>query len=691
MIGALAVTIAISFNAPAGLDCGPGSSTVTAEGVEPVRGSWQPATVLELDRGREWLVETQSARCWTPPLTVAAGASAATVPVWPKRVLRGRLLLPRNARVPAAIELRVASPPRAEPPPVPESVVRCPVAASRFACDVPAVPLDVRLFAEGFAPHYAWDVSQDLGELRLITGALISGRASVPSDGSQAGISVELRPSSFAWSPHDLKRESAQSRQTKTNTRGFFSFSNVSPGEYVVKATKEGWSATEYRVHVAGGTSEAVVGKDLVLPELGRLEIVVTPPVDAQQRPWRVKLDRRVNNESLPVAEGETDPNGVWTYHGAESGGYAVVVLDGTGARVSADGVIVTGGPTTIPIRIEQVMIRGAVTLVGEPVPARGRFNDGYGKIATFSTDDEGRLSAMLPKEGKWDVEIWPRRGGAEVTLNDVEVRRSKVTGYADVDLELPAGRVRGVVVDAAGKPVEGHISIKRGAKYVASGKTATDGTFNLIGVPPGEVTLLATTQNREESELIRHRVNDDASVRIVVRKKRQFRGRLVTADGRPIAGARVHHRNAWRFWRELTTGPAGELSFAASPTNPHVELIIDAPGMPAKFAAVPVEEGREIDIAFAPVPGLLTIRRSTDRWPALTLGTNNDMWSGINAWLAKPWEPESTTARLLPDSIQILVEPGDYTVCNQKRTKCETVRVAAGARESIDARGWEE
>jgi Carboxypeptidase regulatory-like domain len=695
MIAALAVTLAVSFHGPPGLDCGLGSFTAIAEGGQRLHGDWKPAAVLQLDAFHAWRLETTSLRCWTPAVSVPAGATATTVPVWAKRSLRGRLSLPRGASLPAFIEARISSPPRAEVPAVPETIVRCPVTDGRFVCEVPAVPIDVRVFAEGFAPHYAWNVTgNDLGELHLSSGALITGRASVPADEPQNGISVELRRSSFAWSPDDVQREVVQSRQTKTNARGFFSFSNVPPGEYTVIARKDGWSAAEDQVHVAGSATEAVVGKELILPELGRLEIVITPPVDALQRPWKVQLDRRVNAEAILVAEGKADLNGVWRYDGADTGSYAVVVLDENGSRVSADGVLVTGGPMTIPIRIEQVMIRGSVTLDGEPVPARLRFNDGHGRIASFTTDDEGKLSGALAREGKWDIDVRPRGSGAEIRLKDIEVRRSDATGFADLELELPAGRVRGKLVDVEGQPVQGWVSIRRGRDFVASGNTAADGTFDLAGVPPGEVTLLATTQNREESELITHRVKegDGDPLNIVVRKKHRVRARLLTADGRRVAGAQIHVLTAHRMWREHTTDPSGEVSFSASPGASHVRVAIVAHGLPLKFSHVAAGAGREpVDIVFSPIPGGIFIALEPMQPPHLSIGPTGEAPYWLPSVLNHSMQAASKPARRVADGIQLLVEPGTYTICNQKRTTCETVRVAAGARATVDARGWEE
>lgn len=681
----------IRFDAPAGLQCGTASFTATAAGMEDVHGEWASDAVVDvaLDRTAEWRLQTQSERCWTPEVVLQPGGSVVTVPVWPKRLLRGRMVLPRGTGSPAFAEARISS------PGVAEGVIRCPIADGRFTCEAPAVPLDVRLSVDGFAPHYLWDVAaEDVGEVHFIQGALVSGTASVATDDSKAGISIELRPATFAWSPDDVKREAAQARRAKTNARGFFSFSSVPPGEYSVIATKEGWSPVEYRVHVAGGATEAAVGKELVLPELARLEIVISPPVDARQHAWRVKLDRRLNGETVPVAHGEVSANGVWQYAGAGAGAYVVTVLDESGSTVSSEGVMVPGGPMTIPLRVQQVVIRGTVTLAGEPVAARLRFNDRRGKVSNLATDEDGRFSGTVASEGKWDIELWPRASETRITLKDVEIRRSEATGYADVDLELPAGRVRGVVVDAEGKPVEGHVSIRRNREHVAAGKTAANGTFDLAGIPEGEMTLHATTPNREESDVIPHRVDedDDAAVRIVVRRKRQFRGRLVTADGRPVAGARVLHRTTWGAWSELTSGPRGDLSISASPTESHVDLAIAAPGMPLKFARVPIDHAREtVDIAYSPAPGLLTIARNTNRWPTLNIGIGNELWDSIATWLARPWEAESSTARLVDGDIQLVVEPAEYTVCTQKRTTCKTVRVAPGARASIDARGWEE
>lgn len=674
------------------VDCGRGSLAATAEGAEPVEREWSGSTVIPLDRTRLWRIEARSERCWAAPAVVEPGSPAVSIALWPKRMLGGRATLPRGASMPAVVKARIASPPRTAPTAVPQTVVQCPVANGRFTCEVPATTLDVRIAAEGFAPHYFWDVAADnLGELRLSRGAVVTGRAAVSSGESPEGITVELRPASLAWSAEDHALGAAQARAVKTNARGFFLFGNVAAGEYVASATKAGWSRAEYRVHVAPTTTEAPVGRDLVVPPLSRIEVFITPPVDAGQRPWKVHLGRNISLGSMPLAEGTATLTGHWSYDGLDTGPYIIHVKDANGANMAIETAIVSGGTVHVPVRIDQVPVRGTLTVRGEPAQARLAFNDGYGKVVHLGSDAEGRFSGVLPKEGAWDIEVRRRGRRLRVALDDVDVRRSDATGYAELDLELPDGRVHGMITTEDGQPVEGAVVIRRGKKRIGGEITGADGSFDLDGLPTGDAIIGARSKGRE-SELVPYRITSEKGepLRLVVRERREARVRLLSPDGRPVSGAEVNRFSTFsRGWMEAITGPRGEVTLSGSPNDPQIPLVVLAIGFPLKLTAVPAGGSETIELPFAPVAGILFVASNGPHLPSIGVGTLPTF--GIASLTGGPVPPEGLPARRVPGGVELLLEPGQYTVCNHTKSRCQTRYVAAGARETIDTTKWED
>lgn len=519
---------------------------------------------------------------------------------------------------------RIASPPRGA---LPETDIPCVRAEERVQREVPVVPLDVRLSADGFAPIYFWGMDAQLGEVRLSRGTIVTGRArSANGDAPIDLIDVELRPSSMSWAPEDQERVRRQKHAAKTNPRGFFQFENVAPGEYAVVATKKGSSPAEYRVHVTPVAFEAVVERELVLGELARIEVSIQPPVDAEQRPWTVALSRVVTGNSEPVARS------------------------------------------------------------GEDVEAALQFMQQSGKRIDLQSDAEGRFAGTLPSQGKWDVEV--RHGAARITIRDVAVQRGE-SGYAELVLELPDGRVRGKVVDAAGQPHVANVTLFRDKRREAYARTGDDGEFEFTGVGEGEVELTADAR-AGNSGTVPHTIKGaaDERLRIVIAPRNVVRARVLSPEGRPVAGALVVWVTEYAI-RDAITSPTGDVTIKLPPGLAGITIFVSAPGFPLKLAHLSVRD----DTAAVRLPafaGTLLVRYDTRRWPSLMFGSGNDqMYLGATNGMGS--RSEGMPVRFTREGCMLSVEPGTYTVCQTRANRCETRDVRAGARETIDAMEWSE
>ncbi|HYI07816.1 MAG TPA: carboxypeptidase regulatory-like domain-containing protein [Thermoanaerobaculia bacterium] len=594
--------------------------------------------------------------------------------------LTARVVVPRGAAMPAVIEARIAG-----------TDVQCPVTGTAARCDVPAGTQDVRFSAEGFAPVYVWGIEGvDAGELRFRRGVAITGYAR-PSgrDEPADAIDVELRPAAIAWSPDDKQRSAAAARIAKTNARGFFRFDAVEPGEYVVAAKKAGWSPAAYRVHVSGVTNETTVGKELVLDALARIEVWIQPPVDARQRPWLVTLDRILTGDQQQIADSAASITGQWSHDRLESGAYAVSIRDADGSRVAGDGLYAAGGTSHMAITIDQVPVRGTLTLDGEPVVAWLRFLDMFGKRVDMDTDEKGKFTGVLPVQGPWDVEI--RRGGAQsrVSIPDLDVRRLD-SGYAELDLELPEGKLHGTVTSSDGRPVKANVKVWHNHDFVASALTEDDGKFSFTGVPPDEVEISAEGKGTK-SGIVRHTIAglDDEPIRLVVEKPNTVRARVLTPDGRPVAGALV----SWvttNVIKDDLTGPRGEIRFALPHSTTEIDLFVLAIGFPLKIATIPVS-GDVAEIRLPAVAGLLYVAFDNYRPPYPRIGKGERLMPfGVLFGGGGP-DADGMPVRSAHVGAEVVLEPGEYTVCSTYKTKCETRVVRAGGRESVDTTGWQD
>lgn len=609
------------------------------------------------------------------PLLLVAHAAAA-------ESLTARVFVPRGAAMPEVIEARTA-----------DADVRCPVSNSVAHCELPVgAAIDVRFFAEGFAPIYVWGINgADAGELRFRRGAIVTGYARPGGRGEAAdGIRVELRPSSLAWSPADMKRIGAQTRTAETDARGFFQFDGVEPGEYVAAATKDGWSPAEYRVHVSDIANEARVGREIVLAPLSRIEVAITPPVDSQQKPWEVELLRTRGDEQIPVVTSAASLTGQWSHAGLESGYYSIDIRDTTAqSNVASESMHLDGTTQYVAIKIKQVIVRGTLTLDGEPVAARLRFQHMYEGIgAELASDTEGRFAGLLRSEGKWDIQV-TRAGARERTmLKDVEVRRGD-DGDAELELELPAGRVRGTVVTPEGSPVQATLYLFRKSRSVGGARTEQDGTFDFIGIEPGEIEISARAQGRE-SGLLPHTIRsmDDEPMTIIVPKVRTTRVRVLAPDGRRVAGARVTWR-AMHFSKDDVTGPDGEVAIKVPPTQAALTFAVVAVGYPAKLMIAPTED--DVITAVLPaVSGQLFLALDGMRLPYPMVDKGGASMNIGALMFGEPFR-EGMPVRAVPGGFLANLEPGEYTICMPLTTKCETRVLRPGARESIDATKWQE
>jgi len=234
-------------------------------------------------------------------------------------------------------------------------------------------------------------------------------------------------------------------------------------------------------------------------------------------------------------------------------------------------------GAVALPI---PASLRGRVRFP-DGAPARGAVVEvGPGWSSPFSTagrregrtDAEGGIGFEGLCAGPNEVRISSGAGGDSVALTEWE------------DVEVPAtGRefvveraltIEGRVVDVRGRPladvsVDAEFADEESDRYVEDVRTDAHGRFRLVGVLPGPWKLsvrydgLLTVAQDVAVEAGARDVEITADV------GHRLRGRLVGADGAPLAGRRVALRKpsdvvAGPFEQETETGPDGRFELGA-------------------------------------------------------------------------------------------------------------------------------
>lgn len=424
---------------------------------------------------------------------------------------------------------------------------RCRVVGTSFFCEVPQGRLDLRVGANGYVPHYRWDVSADplhevnLGSFRLVPGASLSGRVQSEAGATQG---VQLSLSSVRSGGH------AATLRTLPDI-GFFLAGPIPPGEYTITATQKGLISPALTVTVVEG-AEARLRDPIVLSKPRALVISVSPPADPLGGTWRMRLvrsgnDSRSSTDVTPDSPASAD--GTWRADNLTPGKYELLVRPHGGRVWHVEEVTIDDVLTWRRVTMKAVQFRGTVRLGDQPIPARVIFGGEYSASPLpFDADERGEFRGFLPASdtGLWRVTVKSDQPRITSTLTNVEVETDSATGVASVDIRLPETGITGEVVTRDGRPAPNAIvTIFSGldgdsrAQFVAD----SDGRFDVHGIAPGQYRVSAGAY-LAEAPITTIEVPQDATEPVFVRLEmgalRKWEGSITTPDGRPVAGARI-------------------------------------------------------------------------------------------------------------------------------------------------------
>lgn len=589
----------------------------------------------------------------------------------------------REAR--AQVYLRDAAAQRSgEPLPQPSlSNADCTVAKAKWECTVPAsVPFDLRLDVPGFASTYFWDLtldqaSRDVGAAALVAGASIAGWIADPASKPVANARVTL----YSIASRHVRPEhgAASLRTVRSDRRGFFQFSGLPAGAYRLVSEAPNLAAAVVS-EVAPRAGEAVT---LPMPvrhsRAGELSLTLVPPVDRKGQEWTVHL-----TEGAPLYPGRrpaevmkrATAEGRWSAAGLRPAAYTLRVFDRAGAVVRRAEVEVLGdGPSELQVAIPQIAVRGTLRAAEAPLRAEIDFSNEAGQSVTASADDDGRFEAVFPAPGSWKTTVKYAAGKSTARVvaapTHVPDDLPEQTGH-EVMIDLPGGRVHGVVTTRDGRKGPAVVHVWRGKAMAAQQRTDDTGGFDFIGLEPGTYRLDAQSAHGSTPEPLAVDVeeHEEQEITLWTEPYRRLHGRIATPDGRWASGAviQLSHDGVW--WERLVADARGFFERDLPQSVKSVQLIVLTYAFPARLLAVPLTE-EPLQITLPRHGGTLRFRG-----PAVISG--HGVTAPVNVF-----KFEST----VPFGGQIRIEAGTYTLCptSVPDDRCRRLDVQPSSDQELD------
>lgn len=626
----------------------------------------------------------------------------------PTATLTGRLLGGPEAPLPdeARVEVRTC---RSDRSLAPEVLAEVPVAVEPAGPDSPEVPfsvvvpagcVDATLWVGELAPVTFLDLQLDpgerldLGKIELAPGGAILVRVVEASTGRpvpDAGVwaaSVDDR-SQMVAAVFGSRRVAFDEQPQVTDAGGWTRIVGIEPGE-VVLAVRGPGMAPFVSEPVPVAEREEVVLDGLGVERAAALEVVVEDPngvyddrellaafrgkVEADapaSRTWLGELGERVPlGEARRVTFGSL-PAGDWSVTLFENSGGALQPVE------SRDVELVGEEIRTVLFTVDGARFSGRVTFEGKAVPGASldlerEGSDRPDRVRTRS-DDEGRFEVILKQPGVFTVGVRAPEPRLATKVPHVALDDPR----EEVTVRVPAGRVDGRVVDAAGDGIAEAVVVARQTQEVTvegaarpfrhldvRARAGDDGTFTLEGLAPGRWSLSAEANGARSAAETVDLADDEVRSDVVlpVGDDVAVHGTVVTPDGRPVADATLAIYVASRqvgtqgFGTSADTDAAGRFTaWLPRVADGLANIKISAPTVPVSAVRTALEDGVELVV---PATGGSLVLVQDEPWSfvaasQLTLvsetGGGYLTVSGLQAWSEDDGAGRKTIRGLAP------------------------------------------
>ncbi|HEX2060392.1 MAG TPA: carboxypeptidase-like regulatory domain-containing protein, partial [Thermoanaerobaculia bacterium] len=492
-----------------------------------------------------------------------------------------------------------------------------------------------------------------------------------------ADAEVYLAPQHVNRQAARVAGQASQTRKVVSNERGFFQFPQIASGNFTISARTSARAGAAPREVSIRDSSEHRLPEPLVLEPPAAMLVQIDPPLSPDRQPWNVRLSRLLIADSthVPTASGRASDAGTWSAEGVERGPYHVEILDPSGSTVARLDADVDRETTIVHFEIGKVRVEGRVRFGSEPIASELKFSSAHGSVRMMSGND-GVFRAWLPKDGSWNVQITPKDALQRVRTR-VDVRVPADDTHATVNIDLPAGRLEGVVVDEDGKPVpETEVLVLNGSDILANAGTDDEGRFVIAGLEAGAVILQAK-KGALASEYHRCTVTVAAASKetLVLRAPAEWKGRLIHSSGAAVVGALIRYFDEDEL---LTTvsGPTGEFSLRLASGARFADIVVIAPRLPVVVDRV--QMGRDEKVV---VPDLAAVIRVA---PRATGGLPRIGRAGTRilpiSMLFAPRQGFGPPPEASNGAFELHLAPGHYNVCYSPAGDCVPVAAEAGA-----------
>ena len=236
--------------------------------------------------------------------------------------------------------------------------------------------------------------------------------------------------------------------------------------------------------------------------------------------------------------------------------------------------------PTNYVLKLAPAVLIGGRVIDADGNPVQGakvgwNHQDGPSTLQPPESHEFGWIEVTTDHDGRWQInrmadEMIRRIYGSARDTNYTDSQAVFAGRNKDVEAQLRDGThvfklgravvAHGIVADTAGEPVSGAKVLVGGVGMSnrREGKTANDGTFAVVGCPPGKQTVSAEADGFAATTVTTELAEGSEPIRLTLQPGNNLQFRIVDQNGNPIPKAYI-------WYDTMTKGPGDSVPVQAS------------------------------------------------------------------------------------------------------------------------------